>query len=174
MRTIAEMDMLIRAWMELPAGLQLTTDQFREGWQIVQPEEAGELKKKMRTGEWNLIRTGDGILKSGLGDTSREAINCAIKRALRTISERIAAVEVGEIKLMRYPWFCLAGVTVFPYWIQQSSGSEMPDRATLLAPAPRRGRPPRQPDLLDQSFADDISGITQAPDLSQRLQNDSR
>ena len=45
MRTIAEMNMLIRAWMELPAGLQLTTDQFREGWEIVQPEEAGELKK---------------------------------------------------------------------------------------------------------------------------------
>jgi len=57
-RTIAEMNMLIRAWMEVPAGLQLTTDQFREGWEIVQPEEAGELKRKMRTSERKLIRMG--------------------------------------------------------------------------------------------------------------------
>jgi len=173
-RTIAEMNMLIRVWMELPPGLQLTTDQFREGWEIVQPEEAGELKRRMRTSERKLIRIGDGILKNGLGGTSREAIDCALKRALRTISERVAAVEVGEIKLMRYPWFCLARVTVFPYWIQQSSGSEVPARAALLAPAPRRGRPPRQADLLDQTFAGDTLGLTHVPELSQRLQNDSR
>jgi hypothetical protein len=106
-RTIAEMNLLIRACMELPAGLRLTTDQFREGWELVQPEDAGELKRRMRKSERSLIRIGDGILKSGLGDTSQEAVNCALKRALRMIGECIPAVEVGEINLTRYPWFCV-------------------------------------------------------------------
>jgi len=173
-RTIVEMNLLIRACMELPVGLQLTTDQFREGWELVQPEDAGELKRRMRKSERNLIRIGDGILKGGLGDTSREAINCAIKRALRMINERIAVVEVGEIKLTRYPWFCLARVTVFPFWIQLSSASEVPDRATLLAPAPRRGRPPCRADALDSQFAGAIPGLTQELISSPGVQNDSR
>jgi hypothetical protein len=173
-RTIAEMNLLIRACMELPAGLQLTTDQYRDGWELLQPEQAGELKRRMRTGERNLIRIGDGILKSGIGDTSQEAINCALKRALRMISERIPAVEVGEIKLMRYPWFRLARVTVFPYWIQQSSAAAVPDRATLLAPEPRRGPTPRQADALDSQFASAIPHLTQQLISSQGVQNDSR
>jgi hypothetical protein len=155
-RTIAEMNLLIRACVELPIGLQLTKHQFREGWKVVQPEDAGELKKWMRTSGRNFIKIGDGILKIGLGDTSEEAIERALQRALRMISEHIPAVEVGEIRLRRYPWFCLARVTALPYWIQQSSASPVPDRATLLAPALRRGRPRRQAVALDSQFASAI------------------
>jgi len=173
-RTISEMKLLIRARMELPVGLQLTTDQFPDGWELVEPKEAGELKKRMRTRGRNLIRIGDGIVKSGLGDTWQEAIDCALKRALRMIREPISAVEVGEIRLTRYPWFCLARVTAFPYWIQQSSASPAPDRATLLAPAPRRGRPPRQADALDSHFASAIPRLARELISSQGVQNDSR
>jgi hypothetical protein len=82
-------------------------------------------------------------------------------------------VEVGEIKLTRYPWFCLARVTVFPYWIQQSSASEMPDRATLLMPLRRRGRP-RQAYALDSPFVRAIPRLTQELISSPGVQNDSR
>jgi len=173
-RAIAEMNLLIRACMELPVGLQLTSDPFREGWELVQREDAGELKKRMRTSGRNLIKIGDGILKIGLGDTSQEAIDCALKRALRMISERIPAVEVGEIRLTPYPWFCLARVTAFPYWIQQNSASLVPDRATLGAAAPRRGRPPRQADALDSAFASAIPRLTQELISSPGVQDDSR
>ncbi len=174
MRTIAEMNLLIRACMELPVGLHLTTDPFREGWELVQREDAGELKKRMRTSGRNLIRIGDGIQKSGLGDTSQEAIDRALQRALRMISERIPAVEVGQVSLTQYPWFCLARVTAIPYWIQQSSASLVPDRATLVAAARRRGRPPRQADALDSPFAGAIPRLTQELISYQGVQNDPR
>lgn len=168
MRTIAEMNLLVRARMELPDGLELATDQFREGWESVQSDDAGRLKKKMRASGWNFIKIGDGILKSGIGDTSQEAIAGALKHALRMISEHFPAVEVGDIRLTRYPWFCLARVTVFPYWIQQSSATAVPDRATLLASTPRRGRP-RQADALDMKSASGIPHLTQALISSLRI-----
>lgn len=172
MRTIAEMSLLVRARMELPVGLELATDEFRAGWEFVQSGDAGELDKKLRTRGWNFVKIGDGLLKSGIGETSQEAIAGALNLALCKIGEHFPAVEVGNIILTRYPWFCLARVTVFPYWIQQSSVSPVPDRATLLAPAPRRGRPPRQADALDSQFAGAIPRLTQALSLSQGLQND--
>lgn len=136
MRTIAATDLFVRARMELPAGLELATDQFREGWKSIQPEDAGRLKREMRTSGWSFIKTGNGILGSGLGDTSQEAIAGALKLALRTISQHFPAVEVGDIRLTRYPWFCLASVIVYPYWIQQSPAADgvavMPSGASAL------------------------------------------
>ena len=66
MCTIAETDLLIRACMDLRVGRQLTTDQFRERWELVQPKDAGELKNRMRTSGRKFIKIGDGIVKSGL------------------------------------------------------------------------------------------------------------
>ena len=77
--------------MELPVGLELATDQFREGWESIQSEDAGRFKKIMRTRGWNFIKIGDRILKSGIGDTSQEAIACALKLALRMRSEHFPA-----------------------------------------------------------------------------------
>lgn len=79
MRTIAEMNLLVRARMEVPVGFKLATYEFREGWESIQSEDAVGLKKKMRTSGWNFIKIGDGILKSGIGDTSQEAIAGALK-----------------------------------------------------------------------------------------------
>lgn len=70
MRTIAEMNLLIRACVDRHC-LQLTADHFRKGWQLVQPEDAGELKRRMRASEWNFIRIGAGILKSGFKEIHR-------------------------------------------------------------------------------------------------------
>ncbi len=54
-----------------------------------------------------------------MGDTSQEAINGALKLALRHVSERFNAAEVERIELTQYPWFFLARVRVYPYRIQQ-------------------------------------------------------
>jgi len=167
--TITEMNLLVRARMELPGGLELATYQFREGWESIQSEDACRLKKKMRTSGWNFIKIGDGILNSGIGDTSQEAIAGALKLALRMISEHLPAVEVGDISLTRYPWFCLARVTVFPCWIQQSPASLVPDRVTLLRPAPRAAAAPsrcarfanRQRAVSSQTSADFIPRVAE-------------
>jgi hypothetical protein len=94
MRTIAELNMLLRARTELPDGLNLATEEFREGWNFVRTVNARRLEKKIRTRGWNFIGTGDESLRSGVGDTSQEAIASALKLALRRISANFNAAEV--------------------------------------------------------------------------------
>ena len=121
MRPIAELNMLLHTSAELPTGLKLAIDEFNEGWSFVRKVDAMRLKKRIQTRGWNFIRFADGLLRSGIGDTSQEAIAGALKLALRRMSGHSNAVEVEHIELTQYPWFFLARVRVFPYRIQQSS-----------------------------------------------------
>jgi hypothetical protein len=120
MRAIAELNVLVRVRAELPVGLKLVTNEFREGWNFVVGD-ASRLEKKIRTRGWNFIRIADGSLRSGVGETSQEAIANALKLALRRISEYSNAVEVERIELTQYPWFFLARVQIYPYRIQQTA-----------------------------------------------------
>lgn len=171
MRTIAEMNLLVRVNMELPAGLKLATDEFREGWEFIQSEDAGWLDKKLRKRGWNFVKIGDGLLKTGIGETSQEAIAGALKLALCRVGELFPAAQVGKIKLTRYPWFCLARVRVYPYWIQRDPAIPAPN---WMAPVPRRGRLPRQAEALDRQFAGAVPRLTQVLNSTQTLQDDSR
>ena len=121
MRKIAELNMLLRTRTELPIGLEFTTDEFREGWSFVRQSNARRLEKKIVMRGWNFIRIADGSLRSGVGDTSQEAIASALKLALRRISTHFNAVEVERIELTQYPWFFLARVRVYPYRIQHGA-----------------------------------------------------
>jgi len=121
MRAISELNLLLHASVELPSGLKLTTEEFEEGWSFVRRVDARRLGKRIHTRGWNFLRFGDGSLRSGVGDTSQEAIACALKLALRRVNNHSNAVEVEHIELTRYPWFFLARVRVYPYRIQQAS-----------------------------------------------------
>ena len=127
MRTIAELNLLLHTTAELPTGLKLTTEEFDEGWSFVRRVDARRLEKRIHTRGWNFIRFAAGSLRSGIGDTSQEAIASALKLALRRVSNHSNAVEVEHIELTRYPWFFLARVRVYPYRIQESSAIEMPE-----------------------------------------------
>jgi hypothetical protein len=120
MRTIAELNVLLRVRVELPAGLKLVTNEFREGWNFVTGD-ANRLEKKIRTRGWNFIKIADGSLRSGVGETSQEAIANALKLALRHIGEHSNAVRVERIELTQYPWFFLARIQIYPYRIQQTA-----------------------------------------------------
>jgi hypothetical protein len=121
MRTIAELNMLLRARIELPEGMKLATEQFREGWNFVRTGDAPRLKMKIQARGWNFIKIADGSLRSGVGDTSQQAISSALKLALRRVNEHFNAVEVEHIELTQYPWFFLARVRIYPYRIQQGA-----------------------------------------------------
>ncbi len=142
MRNIAEASLLLRTRVELPNGLKLATEEFREGWEFVRTGKARGLKKKIQTLGWNFIKAGDGSLKSGVGDTSQEAIASALKLALRRVSEQFNAVEVEHIQLTQYPWFFLARVWVNPYRIQADVNLPVADGAPHLQIAARERRLP--------------------------------
>ncbi len=149
MRAIAELNMLLREQVELPDGLVLTTEEFRDGWKLVRKSDARRLKKKIQTRGWNFIKNANGSLRSGVGDTSQQAIAGALKLALRQVNNEFNAVEVGHIELTHYPWFFLARVRVNPYRIQQETELMMTDGAL---PVPSPSRPRRSPEGAAKLF----------------------
>lgn len=149
MRTIAEQNLLLRERVDLPKGFILGTEKFREGWSFSRSLDARRLEKRILNHGWNFIRIGDGPLGCGVGDTSQEAIDSALKLALRRIGEYFNAVEVARIHLTQYPWFFLARVNVCPYRIQHGAVSPAHDNTHWLSAASQRRR--LQP-RLDESY----------------------
>jgi hypothetical protein len=131
MRTIAERNVLLLAQAELPAEIKLTTDEFCEGWSFVRSSDARRFGKKIRARGWNFLKISDGSLRSGVGDTSQEAIAGALKLALRQLNGPINSVEVENIELTKYPWFFLARVRISLYRVQQEA--ELPAMDELLS-----------------------------------------
>ena len=144
MRTIAELNLLLRVRIELPEGLRLATDEFREGWSFSRSVDALHLEERILRRGWNFIKIGDGSRRSGIGETSQEAIASALKLELRGISEHFNAVEVTNIDLTQYPWFFLARINVYTYRIQKGAFLPLADHAELIPIAPQRTRSPRQ------------------------------
>jgi hypothetical protein len=140
MRTIAKLNILLRARTELPGGLKLTTEEFREDWNLVRTLNAGRLEKRIHKSGWNFIRSANESRRSGVGDTSQEAIASALKLALRPIGTHFNAAEVEHIALTQYPWFFLARVRVYPVQIQQSAMLQIPEEAepAFIRPGQRR------------------------------------
>ena len=120
MRKIAELTMLLRGRVELPANLNLVTEEFQEGWSFVQSGDTHWLDKEIRRRGWHFMWIGEGSRRGGVGQTPQKAIAGALKLALRRVSERFNAAEVESIEVKKYPWFVLAKVKVYPYQIQQS------------------------------------------------------
>jgi hypothetical protein len=149
MRKIAEPNVLLHARAELPAGLKLATNEFRDGWNFVTGG-AGRLEKKIKTRGWNFIRIAEGALRSGVGETSQEAIANALKLALRRISEHTNAVKVERIELTQYPWFFLARVQIYPYRIQETAVPPAAEEIVCLPAARARRQSLRTPALFAQ------------------------
>jgi hypothetical protein len=136
MRNIAELTVLLRERVALPDHFKLVTEEFREGWYFVRSGDAHWLDKKIRRCGWHFIRIAEGSIRSGVGQTSQEAIAGALKLALRCLNKRFNAAEVEHIELKMYPWFFLARVTVYPYQIQQSAVLSVSDEAVPLSTPP--------------------------------------
>ena len=152
MRTIAKLNMLLRAQTELPDGLNLATEEFREGWNFVRTVNAQRLEKKILTRGWSFIRIADESLRSGVGDTSQEAIASALKLALRRVSTDSNAAEVEHIELTQYPWFFLARVRVLPFRIQQGAVLPVSDKADIFPISHRQRRLPVHAEVLYPRF----------------------
>jgi hypothetical protein len=165
MRTISELSVLLRSCVELPAGMKVATNEFREGWNFVTGN-ADRLEKKVRTRGWNFIKIADGSLKSGVGETSQEAIAKALTLALGRVSHPDNAVEVERIELTQYPWFFLAKLQINPYRIQQSAAGPMPGDAVFLPSVPRQRRLPASAPEMFPGFASAMPQLKQMLVLS--------
>jgi hypothetical protein len=152
MRIIAERNMLLRARTELPDGLKLATDEFREGWEFVRTFDARRLEKQIVLRGWNFIGIAEESLRSGVGETSQEAIASALKLALRRVSTHFNAAEVEHIELTQYPWFYLARVRVYPFRIQQGAVLPVSDKVEVFPVSRQRRRLPVHAEVLYPQF----------------------
>jgi hypothetical protein len=121
MRNIIELAMLIRGFVRLPGDLELVTEEFAEGWSFVQSGDSHWLDKEIRARGWHFIWIAEALLRSGVGKTEQKATASALKVALRCVSERFNAAQVGHVEVSKYPGFFLARVKIYPYQIQQSA-----------------------------------------------------
>lgn len=149
---IAESNVLLRAQAELPAGLKVATDEFREGWSRMRAGGKPRLEKKVRRRGWNFIRSAEEAQRSGVGETSQQAIASALKQALLRVDADSNAVEVSRIELTRYPWFFLARVCVHPYRIQEGAALAVADAGRAMPAAEQMKRLPARAAALYPEF----------------------
>jgi hypothetical protein len=153
MYAIAATSTFVRARIELPAGLKLTMQGFREGWNFVENEDARRLEKKILRRGWKCIRLIDGWTRSGVGETLQAAVGNALNLALRQVNPYFNAAEVDRIEWTRYPWFFLARVMVRPYRIQQDALIPVPDDYLPLKTTVRPKRMPLDSAALFPDFS---------------------
>jgi hypothetical protein len=170
MPTIAVRNMLMRSGTELPDSLKLATDEFREGWQFVRTLDVRRLEKQIVLRGWNFIRIADESLRSGVGETSQEAIANALKLALRRISPHFNAVEVEHIELTQYPWFFLARIRVYPFRIQQGAVLPVPDESLPAPIVPRQRRLPAHAEVLYPYFGSCIPNLKEMLVITRTMQ----
>lgn len=161
MRTITELNILLRTNTELPEGLKLATEEFRDGWNFAPIVNAQRLEMKVQALGWSFIRIAEGLQACGVGDTSQEAIASGLRLALLRVSELFNAAEVEYIELTQYPWFYLARVRVCPFRIQQDEVLPVSDES-LPAPILRRQRRlPLDADVLYPHFGSSMPQLKQ-------------
>jgi hypothetical protein len=170
MRTIAELNMLLRTQTELPDGLKMATDEFCEGWNFVRSLDALSLQKAILTRGWSFVRIADASLRSGVGETSQEAVTSALKLALRRVSIDFNAVEVEHIEITQYPWFFLARIRVYPYRIQESADVHIPEETIPLPAKPRNRLLPPNAAVLYPHFGSAMPQLKQMLILSRGSQ----
>jgi hypothetical protein len=137
MFNLAERAMLIRGTIILPGDFELATEEFGEGWSFVQSGDSHWLDKEVRARGWHFIWIAEPLLRSGVGKTAQEAIANTLKLALRRVSQRFNAAQVGHFQVTKYPGFFLVRVKIYPYQIQQSAILLVSDEtAAPLKPTP--------------------------------------
>ena len=136
MLAISEPNVLLRVPGKLPKGLKLPTEEFQEGWNLARSIDACRLETKIQARKWNFIKIANGLTRSGVGDTSQDAIASALRHALRGISEDSNAVEIKHIELTKYPWSFWPGSESVPIEFSETRRCRHPKMRALFLSLP--------------------------------------
>jgi hypothetical protein len=120
MRELGQHTIFLRKHIMLPEGVALAGETFCKGWVVLQSGDASWLDKTIRSLGWHSTVLTGKYQKSGLASCAQCAIHRAVQLALRKISNRFNAAEIGHVVVAKYLWFYLARVGIFPRYIQES------------------------------------------------------
>ena len=132
MQDLTELTTLTRVTTEMPDGLQISMDDFQEGWNRVLSGDMHWLDKEIRRCGWHFIWIAEPSVRSGVGKTAQGAISEALKLALRKVLPIFNAANIDHIDVTEFPWFFLARVRVYPYQIQQNTTLHSVPEAAIL------------------------------------------
>lgn len=119
MSPIFSRTVLIHGNLNLPGDLFLDGGSSQEVWNVMNGKDARDLATNLQRWGWQFTVISDWLQKSGVGATSEEAIDCALRQLLCQLDVGFNAVQVESIDLKAYPWFCLARLIIRPGLIQQ-------------------------------------------------------
>jgi hypothetical protein len=111
--------MFLRNACLLPDALDLAPKHFSEAWMSVEETTSAALDVKVRSAGWNFIWLKDVCSRIGVAHTETVAVTKAIDRALKTIKRGFNAAEFDSLRVLRFPGFRVAKVTLHARQIQQ-------------------------------------------------------
>jgi hypothetical protein len=157
MRDLAELNVLLRLQAEMPEGLKLATDYFRDGWHRLRATSARGLETKIKARKWHFIRTPKCITGSGTGTTPQQAVVRALDHALSEVRPYLNAIEVADIQSTQYPWFWLTRIRLETYRIQEGEFLDVPHEMMSLHDAATQEMDMPGQSIGNQDFADEGS-----------------
>lgn len=172
MRKIAVCNVLLRKQIGLPIGLNVPREELGEGWDLIHCEDSKQFKEKIQACGWNLIKIECGLRRSGVGETSDEAISTALRVSLRHISEYFNVVEVDGIELTEYRWFFLARVALSPYRMQNEAVQAVPDDVPARQIVRPQSRLARKPPELSSHYTAALPTLKESLVLSKSIEGE--
>jgi hypothetical protein len=103
----------------LPNSLDPLRHAFGEYWTHVDDIPSPVFDTMIKHAGWHYIWLAEGCSRRGCARTQEAAIDRAISRALKAISGRPNAAELGCVQITSYPGFYIANVTVQRRRIQE-------------------------------------------------------
>jgi hypothetical protein len=129
--------MFLRNACLLPDGLDLAPKRFSVAWMSVEETTSVELDAKVRSAGWNFIWLRHVCSRFAVAQTETVAVAKAIERALKTIKHGFNAAEFDSLKVLRFPGFRVATVTLHARQIQQDPLLSLSCEKTVRQPAVR-------------------------------------
>jgi len=105
----------------LPDLLDLSKEPFCKGWVVAIGVLASELDAKIRNAGWHFMWMTDSRSSSGFGRTPETAVHGALVNALKRVSGRFNAAELGSLRMTNWLGFQIATVVVNSRQIQSRS-----------------------------------------------------
>jgi len=126
--------MFLRSGCALPDSVDPISEQFCEDWAHIERIEAAGLDVMVRRAGWHFMWVRRSCSRRGYGLTEVRATHRALARALKGIARRFNAAEFDSVRIVRFPGFYVANVTMEARQIQQNTSldfaGENPPQAT--------------------------------------------
>ena len=123
---------MMRAGTTIPQSLQVETEPYSQGWEIIKNSDGNSVDRDLRRADWNFFFLAASIQATAIGYVGARTVRRAMERVLaKEAPSKSNCLEVTEISAKRFLGFAYVQVSAHSRHIQKSP--------FLQAPAERAG-----------------------------------